>query len=72
MMRSFDEFGFSENSWQFTTLNPYPSQACPLISVDLMVMGSKPVFSTLKVLFRVKFGSLTFVSAMKNEYIFLI
>ncbi|KAF3834749.1 hypothetical protein F7725_027307 [Dissostichus mawsoni] len=31
----------------------------PLISADRMVIGSKPVFSTLNVLFSVKFGSLT-------------
>lgn len=62
MMRSFEEFGLSANSWQLRTLNPYPSQGSPLISADLMVMGSRPVFSTLKVRLRVKFGSLTFVS----------
>lgn len=62
MMRSLEVFGLSANSWQLRTLNPYPSQACPLISADLMVMGSRPVFSTLKTFLRVKFGSLTFVS----------
>lgn len=68
MMRSFEVFGLSANSWQLRTLNPYPSQTCPLISADLMVIGSKPVFSTLKVLLRVKFGSLTFVSEIKGFY----
>lgn len=67
MMRSFEAFGLSANSWQLRTLNPNPSQACPLISADLMVIGSKPVFSTLNVLFRVKFGSFTFVSETKNR-----
>lgn len=67
MMRSFEAFGISANSWQLRTLNPYPSQTWPLISADLIVIGSKPVFSTLKVLLRVKFGSLTFVSET-NEW----
>lgn len=67
MTRSFEAFGLSANSWQLRTLNPNPSQACPLISADLMVIGSKPVFSTLNVLFRVKFGSFTFVSETKNR-----
>lgn len=72
MMRSFEAFGLSANSWQLRTLNPYPSQACPLISADLMVIGSKPVFSTLKVLLRVKSGSLTFVSEINEEIILII
>lgn len=67
MTRSFEAFGLSANSWQLRTLNPNPSQACPLISADLMVIGSKPVFSTLNVLFRVKFGSFTFVSETKKN-----
>lgn len=32
-----------------------------------MVMGSKPVFSTLKIRLRVKFGSFTFVSRIKKS-----
>lgn len=62
MRRSLEAFGLSANSWQLRTLKPYPSQACPLISAELTVMGSSPVFSTLKVLLSVKLGSLTFTS----------
>lgn len=67
MTRSLEAFGLSTNSWQLRTLKPYPSQTCPLISADRIVMGSRPVFSTLNVLLREKFGSLTLTPAV-NKY----
>lgn len=57
---SFEALALSANSWQLTTLKPYPSHEYPLISMVSMWIGSCPVFSTLNVLFNVKFGSLSF------------
>lgn len=64
---SLEVLALSENSWQLTTLKPYPSQAYPLISMVSTWTSSCPVFSTLNVLFNVKFGSLSFKPERKEN-----
>lgn len=63
---SLEALALSTNSWQLTTLNPYPSHGYPLTSMVSMLIWSCPVFSTLNVLFNVKFGSLSFKPKGKN------
>lgn len=67
MIMSLEVLALSANSWQLTTLKPYPSQAYPLISMVCTWTSSCPVFSTLNVLFNVKFGSLSFKPERKSD-----
>lgn len=60
IIMSLEALALSANAWQLTTLKPYPSHEYPLTSMVSMRIWSCPVFSTLKVLFNVKFGSLSF------------
>lgn len=63
---SLEALALSANSWQLTTLKPYPSHGYPLTSMVSMFIWSCPVFSTLNVLFNVKFGSLSFKPKGRN------
>lgn len=67
MTMSLEALALSANSWQLTTLNPYPSHVQPLISIVFTLICSCPVFSTLNVLLSVKFGSLYFISRNKQQ-----
>ena len=67
MIMSLEALALSANSWQLTTLKPYPSHEYPLTSMVSMWIWSCPVFSTLNVLFNVKFGSLSFKSKGKKK-----
>ena len=69
MSKSLEAFGCRENSWQLSTLKPYPSHGRPFISMDRISICSWPVFSILNDLLRVRLGSLGLLSEDSKQIV---